>query len=263
MTVPTFLAPAGAPAPTRLQRAWLLAALRDQGGLLPPGIRTRSLNVMLDRDWIKIAPAGVDGATDVRYKITPGGRFALLSAAKAGVLLSVLVSSEPGRIEAAAQEKTLGSLIRDGLVTRLARHGEHAEGQEQHLYITNLGRRLVGLPEVDETPASDYLVAAFAANGLDVSVETDSDGDTCVVYQQGDVEAAFFREIQTPGFGWNYSARHPAWMHTKPWAALVSHTGGVLEKRLPSGIGIKEESARMAASFAAWLTDRDDSAFTA
>ncbi|WP_329020506.1 hypothetical protein [Streptomyces sp. NBC_01601] len=261
--MPTFLATnPDAPAPNPRQRAWLLAALRAAGGLLPLDVPTRSLNVLRERGWIRTAATGDGEPGGIRYKITPDGRFALLSVAKADALLSVLVSVEPSRIEAPVKERTLNSLIREGLVAHLTRRGEQVEGQEQYPYITNLGRRLVGLPEGDDTPASDHLVAAFAAKGLDVSVETDSSGDTRVVYRDGDVEALFFREVWNPD-GYTYSARHPSWMHNKPWTALVTYsTEGVVEKHLPSDLGAKEESARMAASFAAWLTDRDDGAFT-
>jgi hypothetical protein len=261
--MPTFLAAdPNAPAPNSRQRTWLLVALRAAGGLLPLGVPTRSLNVLRERGWITTAPADDTDPTDVRHQITPAGRFALLSVAKADALLSVLVSVDPGRIEAPVKERTLNSLIREGLVTRLTRRGEQTEGQEQHPYITNLGRRLVSLPEADNTPAGDYLVAALAASGLEASVESDSDGDTRVVYRNGDIEALFFREVWNPD-GYTYSARHPAWMHTKPWTALVTHAEDTLEKHMPDGLSIQEESARMAASFTAWLNHRDDHAFTA
>ncbi|MFF9785695.1 hypothetical protein [Streptomyces nigrescens] len=263
MTMPTFLATdPNAPAPNRNQRAWLLATLRAADGLLPMSVPDRSLNVLRERGWITTVPARDDDTTNVRHTITSQGRLCLLSVAKADALLSVLTSTESGRIETPVQERILSSLIREDLVTYLTRRGEQAEGQEQHPYITNLGRRLVGLPEVDDTPASDYLVAALAAHGLDADVETDGDGDTRVVFRQGDVEARFYREVWNPGH-YTYSARHPVWMHTKPWTALVTYADdGAVEKLLLNDLGIQEESARMAASFATWLTDRDDDAFT-
>ncbi|MBQ0890685.1 hypothetical protein KBZ94_38195 [Streptomyces sp. RM72] len=262
--MPTFLAAdTHAPAPNALQRTWLLAALRAADGLLPVGVATRSLNVLRERGWITTAPARDDDAEFTRYKITPAGRFALLSLAKADALLSTLVSVEPGRIEAPVQERILNSLVREGLVINLTRRGQQAEGEEQHPYLTNLGRRLVGLPEVDDTPAGDYLLAALAANGLEAAVETDHKGDSRVVYRSGDVEALFYREVWNPGH-YTYSALHPAWMHTKPWTAQITHDAGeALEKHLPNGLGVQEESARMAGAFAAWLADRDDAAFAA
>ncbi|MET9779282.1 hypothetical protein ABZ023_34420 [Streptomyces sp. NPDC006367] len=262
--MPTFLhADSHAPAPNARQRTWLLAALRAADGLLPVGVATRSLNVLRERGWITTAPAGDDDAEPVRYKITPAGRFALLSVAKADALLSTLVSAEPGRIESPVQGRILNSLVREGLVTRLTRRGQQTEGEEQHPYITNLGRRLVGLPEVDDTPAGDYLVAALAAHGLEARVETDHSGDSRVVYRSGDVEALFYREVWNPGH-YTYSARHPAWMHNKPWTALIAYGADqAVEKHLPNGLGVQEESARMADAFTAWLADRDDAAFSA
>ncbi|MCX4826547.1 hypothetical protein OG883_43705 [Streptomyces sp. NBC_01142] len=260
--MPTFLAAdPNTPPPNARQRTWLLAALRAADGLLPVGVPTRSLNVLRERGWITTAPAGDDDPMLIRHKITPAGRFALLSVAKADALLSTLVSVEPGRIEAPVQERILDSLVREGLVTRLTRRGQQAEDEEQHPYITNLGRRLVSLPEADDTPAGDYLLAALATSGLEARVETDSNGDSRIVYRRGDVEALFYREVWNPGF-YTYSARHPAWMHTKPWTALVTHAEDTVEEHMPSGLGVQEESARMAASFAAWLTHRDDRAFT-
>ncbi|MFE7485063.1 hypothetical protein [Streptomyces sp. NPDC057552] len=262
--MPTFLAAdPHAPAPNALQRTWLLAALRAADGLLPAGVSTRSLNVLRERGWITTAPARDDDGEFVRYKITPAGRFALLSVAKADALLSTLVAVEPGRIEAPVQERILNSLVREGLVVHLTRRGQQAEGEEQHPYLTNLGRRLVGLPEVDDTPAGDYLLAALAAHGLEAGVETDDHGDSRVVYCSGDVEALFYREVWNPGH-YTYSARHPAWMHTKPWIALITYGADeAVEKHLPNGLGVQEESARMAGAFTAWLADRDDAAFAA
>ncbi|MFD7620079.1 hypothetical protein [Streptomyces sp. NPDC059802] len=260
----TFLAAdPNAPAPTSRQRTWLFAALRADDGLLPLGVPLRSLNLMRERGWIKSAPATDADPLQARHELTPEGRFALLSVGKADALLSVLVSTEPGRIERPVQQQILDSLIREGLACRLTRCGEQDSDREQFTYITNLGRRLVALPEVDDTPAGDYLVAAFAAKGITVDVESDSAGDTRVVYRLGDVEARFFREVWNPGH-YTYSARHPAWMHNKPWTALITYGADeAVEKHLPNGLGVEEESARVAAAFTAWLTDRDDAAFAA
>ncbi|KOU50121.1 hypothetical protein [Streptomyces sp. WM6378] len=251
------------PGPTARQRTWLFAALRADDGLMPLGVPHRSLDLMRERGWLQFAPATDDDPLQARHVLTAAGRFALLSVGKADALLSVLTSAEPGRIERPVQRQILTSLLREGLVRRLSRRGEQGEGQVQFTYITNLGRRLVGLPEVDDTPASDYLVAAFAAKGITVAVESDSCGDTRVVYRLGDMEARFFRKVWNPGHD-TYSARHPSWMHDMPWTALITYSGdGAVEKHLPNGLGIKEESARMAAALADWLADRDDAAFAA
>ncbi|GGU49413.1 hypothetical protein [Streptomyces violascens] len=262
--MPTSLAAGpNAPAPTARQRTWLFAALRADDRLMPLGVPHRSLDLMRERGWLQFAPATDDDPLRARHVLTAAGRFALLSVGKADALLSVLTSSEPGRIERPVQQQILTSLLREGLVCRLSRRGEQGEDQEQFTYISNLGRRLVGLPEVDTTPASDYLVAAFAAQGITVAVESDSVGDTRVVYRLGDLEARFFREVWNPGH-WTYSARHPSWMHDKPWTALITYSAdGAVEKHLPNGLGVKEESVRLAAALTAWLTDRDDAAFAA
>jgi hypothetical protein len=258
--VPTFMAAKPAtPAPTRQQRKWLLAALRDADRLLPEGITSRSLDFMHGHKWITTAPAA-DENSGQRHRLTAQGSFALLSIPKANALMSVLVSQEPGRIETAVQERTLASLVREGLVTMLTRRGEQDPDQEQHPYITNLGRRLIGLAEVDETPACEYLIAALAEHGITATVEHDEDGNTQVAYRQGNVEALFYRTIWNPGH-YTHSATHPAWMHDKPWYGFVDHGGDYLEKNLPNGLDLKEESGRMAAAFAAWLGSRDDSAF--
>ncbi|MFG2210548.1 hypothetical protein [Streptomyces sp. NPDC048638] len=252
-----------APAPTARQRTWLFAALRADDGLMPLGVPHRSLDLMRERGWLKTAPATDDDPLQIRHQLTPGGRFALLSVGKADALLSVLTSTEPGRIEKPMQRQILTSLLREGLVCRLTRRGEQDQDDEQFTYITTLGRRLVGLPDEDATPAGDYLVAAFTEKGLTVAVETDRNGDTRVVYRLGDIEARFFREVWNPGF-YTYSVRHPAWMHDKPWTALITYgADGAVEKHLPNGLGVQKESARMAAAFTAWLADRDDAAFTA
>ncbi|MER6126555.1 hypothetical protein ABT173_28850 [Streptomyces sp. NPDC001795] len=262
LTVPTFMAANPAtPAPTRQQREWLLAALRDADRLLPEGIAPRSLDLMRERKWITTAPAA-DENSGLRNRLTDHGYFALLSIPKANALMSVLVSQEPGRIETAVQERTLASLVREGLVTMLTRRGEQDPDQEQHPYITNLGRRLIGLPEVDETPASEYLIAALAEHGITAHVRAERAeyGNTQVAYRRKNVEALFYRTIWNPGH-YNHSATHPAWMHDKPWTGVINQGGHYLEKNLPNGLGLKEESARMAAAFAAWLDSRDDSAF--
>ncbi|WP_127452895.1 hypothetical protein [Streptomyces sp. B29(2018)] len=261
--MPTFLAAdPPAPAPNALQRTWLLAALRAADGLLPAGVSTRSLNVLRERGWITTAPARDDDAEFVRYKITPAGRIALLSGAKADALLSTLVAVEPGRIEAPVQERILNSLVREGLVVHLTRRGKQDEDQEQYPYITNLGRRLVGLTEVDSTPSDTYLIDAFAQHGIRVCVETDEDGNTQIAYREKGVEALFYRPIDSPGRSM-HSATHPAWMHASPWYGFLDHRGDYLEMHLPNNPNLKEGSARMAASFAAWLSSRDDAAFSA
>lgn len=262
--MPTFLsADPNAPTPTSRQRTWLFAALRAHDGLMPLGVPLRSLSLMRERGWLKAVPATDDDPQQLRHEVTPEGRFALLSVGKADALLSVLVSAEPGLLKLPVQQQILNSLVREGLVTRLTRHGEQDEDQEQFPYITNLGRLLVGLPQADTTPAGDYLLAALAAKGITAGVERDSSGNTRVVYRDGDIHAQFFREVWNPGF-YTYSARHPSWMHNKPWTALITYgTDGAVEKHLPNDLGVQEESARMAASFAAWLTAGDDDAFTA
>ncbi|MEO3976799.1 hypothetical protein [Streptomyces sp. CAU 1734] len=263
MTVPTFLAPdPDAPVPNLRQRAWLLAALRAADGLLPPGVPTRSLNVLRQRGWFTTAPAADDGPLLIRYRITPKGRYALLSPAKATALLSVLTSTEPGRIDTMVQDRILASLLREGLAVQLTRHGERTGNRELHPHITNLGRRLVGLPEADDTPASDHLIAALASYGLSAGVETDSLDNTYVVYRCRGVEAQFFREVWNPD-GYTYSARHPSWMHSKPWTARLIHSGVVVERRPPGGLDVLQASARLALSLVTWLADRNDCAFTA
>ncbi|MEW1760410.1 hypothetical protein AB0393_28350 [Streptomyces cyaneofuscatus] len=252
-----------APAPTSRQRAWLLAALRADDGLLPLDVPDGSRRLMRERGWISVIPV-VDDPLPTRHKITSAGRLALLSVGKADALLSVLTSVDPGRIEKPVQRQILSSLIREGLVCRLTRRGDPAPDQERFPYITNLGRRLVGLPEENTIPACNYLIAAFAERGVSVAVETDRNGDCRVVHRaqgaQG-FEARFYREVWNPGF-YTYSARHPAWMHNKPWTALITYgTDGAVEKHLPNGLGIEKESAVLADAFTAWLADRDDAAF--
>lgn len=151
MTTSTATGPR-VPAPTSRQREWMLTALRHPDRELPAGVSSRSLVLMRDRKWIEPLPVkpGTSGPSD---RLTSRGSLALLSIPKANALMSVLTSPEEGRIDANTSARTMSSLVREGLVTMLTKSGAQATGQEQHPHITNLGRRLVGLPEVDQNPA--------------------------------------------------------------------------------------------------------------
>ncbi|WP_327359684.1 hypothetical protein [Streptomyces sp. NBC_01304] len=248
--------------PTSRQRSWMLAALRDRALILPETVNSRSLVLMRSREWIEPVPAEQGPH---KFRLTFLGRFALLSVPKAHALLSAQSPADrhPGRLTFNASAMTLKPLISERLVVMLDRHGEQRAGREEHPYITNLGRRIVELPEADETEAGQYLTDAFAEAQIPVSVERDNDGNTRVVYRRDGVVAQFYREVWNPD-GYTHSVRHPAWMHTKPWTALVTYgTDGAVEKNLLNHLGLPTESAQMATSFAAWLRDRDDDAFEA
>lgn len=249
-TIPT--ASRTTPAANSRQRQWMLAALRDPDLLLPDDIAARSLAGLARRCWIEPVPAD-NGSDRVRHRLTESGRFALLTAAKARALMSVTVARKAGLIDTETPWPTLKALVGDGLVTYLTDRGEQgARGQDHHPFITNLGRRLISLPEVDETPASQTLTAAFAARGIVVEVEHDDSGNNHVVYRRGDVEAHFYRCIWGPAKT-THSATHPAWMHDSSWYGGIRHAGDRREIILPVGTGLAAESERMAELFAAWL----------
>jgi hypothetical protein len=240
------------PAANSRQRQWMLAALRDTALLLPDDIAARSLATLARRRWIEAIPAG-NGDDRVRHRLTEPGRFALLTAAKARALMSVTVARKAGLIDTETPWPTLKALVSDGLVTYLTDRGERGvRGQDHHPFITNLGRRLISLPEVDETPASQTLTAAFAARGIVVEVEHDDSGNNHVVYRRGDVEAHFYRCIWGPAKT-THSATHPAWMHDSSWYGGIRHAGDRGEIILPEGTGLAAESERIAELFAAWL----------
>lgn len=234
------------------QRQWLLAALRDPGLLLPDGIPARSLAGMARRRWIEPVPAD-DSDGRARHRLTEAGRFALLTAAKAQALMSVTVARKAGRIDPETPWSTLKALAGDGLITYLTERGERgAGGQDHHPFISNLGRRLVSLPEADDTPASQTLIEAFARRHIVVQVERDDNGDNHVVYRHDGLEAHFYRCIWGP-LKTTHSATHPAWMHDSSWYGGINHAGDRQEITLPEGMSLASESERMADVFAAWL----------
>ncbi|MFM9452374.1 hypothetical protein [Streptomyces europaeiscabiei] len=241
-----------APAANSRQRQWMLAALHDADLLLPDDVAARSLATMARHRWVEAVPAD-NGNDRVRHRLTESGRFALLTAAKARALMSVTVARKAGLVDTETPWPTLKALVSDGLVTYLTDRGERgARGQDHHPFITNLGRRLISLPEVDENPASQTLTAAFTERGIVVEVEHDDSGNNHVVYRRGDVEAHFYRCIWGPAMT-THSATHPAWMHDTSWYGWINHAGDRREIILPEGTGLAAESKRMAELFASWL----------
>lgn len=244
--------------PTPYQRKKMIEALTVDHYLLPGETDGRSLDVMLDQRWIleytprgslagSARAAGYDGFT--HFRLTRKGRLALLTPSKLAALES---ADQYGRLTKPTAWPTQQSLDADGFIVNLTERGQVVTGQEHHPYISNLGRRVLGLAPVDETPASDVLIAAFAEWGITTAVETDEDGDTAVVYRNGPIVASFYRCI---GDDWHHSATHPAWMHDSSWYGAVAYGMDQQEMCGPDDFGdVNADSTATAEAFAEWLT---------
>uniref|UniRef100_UPI003F49703F hypothetical protein n=1 Tax=Streptomyces sp. CA-136453 TaxID=3240050 RepID=UPI003F49703F len=245
--------------PTPYQRKKMIEALSADQYRLPSDTDGRSLDVMLDQRWIleythrgrlagSARAAGYEGFT--HFRLTAKGRLALLTPAKRAALES---ADQYGRLKQPIAWPTEQSLDADGFIMRLTERGQVATGQEHHPFISNLGRRVLGLAPVDETPASDVLIAAFAEWGITTAVETDEDGDTAVIYRHGPIVARFYRFIGDDD--WQHSATHPAWMHDSPWYGEVAYGMDQQEICGPDEFGdVNADSAGTAEAFAEWLT---------
>ncbi|MFJ2217830.1 hypothetical protein ACIQVO_36565 [Streptomyces sp. NPDC101062] len=213
--------------PNSRQRGWMLTALGDNDLLMPEDIPVRSLATMARREWIQREPDGT-APGPVRYSLTAEGRAALLTVPK---LNAVLSAEATGRISPAVSWPTLESLLREGLAVRLTAHGIPGTGSDP-AYVSVLGRRMAGLPAVDERPASHLLIEALAARGIEASVESDKAGNSHVAHRAPGFEARFHRAL---GPGKGHSANHPAWMHDTAWYRFANHRGDWAE--LARGLG--------------------------
>ncbi|MFE1190072.1 hypothetical protein [[Kitasatospora] papulosa] len=235
--------------PSSRQRAWMFTALGDPDLLMPKDIPVRSLVTMSRRTWIQAEPGNAPGL--LRHSLTAEGRAALLTVAKLNALLS---AEETGRIASTVAWPTLESLLREGLAVRITAHGQPGTADDP-AYISALGRRLAGLPTVDERPASELLIAELTARGVEASVQNDEEGNSHVVHRSPGLEAGFWR-ILGPGLG--NSANHPAWMHDG-WYGFVDDGGDC--PSLPvhdlTGRDCVADSARAADALAVLLAARN------
>ncbi|MFF4276220.1 hypothetical protein [Streptomyces sp. NPDC001536] len=241
--------------PTTYQRRKMFEALTADDFRLPGDTNGRSLDVILDEEWIaeyaadgRLAGparrAGYEGFT--HFRLTVKGRMALLTPSKRLALES---ADERGRIAPTVAWPTLGALESEGLIAYFTDHGQQVKGTGTP-YITNLGRRLMGGHPVDETPAADSLIAALAAWDIPAVVETDEDGNTAVVYQAGGIRADFYRCLP----GDRHSVTHPAWLHDSSWYGFIDDHRDYRECHVPEGIGLAAENAWVAEAFAEYLT---------
>ncbi|WP_432156115.1 hypothetical protein [Streptomyces sp. bgisy153] len=231
--------------PNSRQRGWMFTALGTPDLLMPEDIPARSLATMRRREWIQLQPGG-DAPGPARHTLTATGRAALLTVPKCNALLS---AETDGRISSSVAWPTLESLLREGLAVRLTAHGQPGTAADP-AYISALGRRLVGLPAVDERPASQLLIEALAAHGIDAVVKRDEQGDTHVAVDRTPAyEAVFYRRLGPRGAG--HSATHPAWMHASAWYGLVEIAGhGVSLFRDLDGADCAADSAEAAKALA-------------
>lgn len=234
--------------PNRHQRGWMFTALGDNDLLMPENIPARSLATMAQREWIQ--PESGDAPGPVRYSLTAEGRAALLTVPKLNALLS---SEATGRISPAVAWPTLESLLREGLAVRLTDHGVPGTAADP-AYISMLGRRLAGLPAVNERPASQLLIEALAARGIEASMESDKAGNSHVAHRAPGFEVLFYRVL---GSGESHSANHPAWMHGG-WYGFVDDGGDYAELLVSdrTGMDCAADSSRAAHALAALLTAR-------
>ncbi|MEW1677924.1 hypothetical protein AB0O47_32525 [Streptomyces noursei] len=241
--------------PTRYQRAKMLEAIPSDTFTLPRDTKGVSLDLMLEEGWIQEYAAngrtieyarltGYQGFS--HFRLTWAGRMALLTKPQRLALETV---GERGRISAAVARSTVAALEAAGLAAYFTARGERAQGDGAP-YITALGRRLMGLDAVDDSPASDSLIAAFAEWGLPAIVERDSDGNTQVVVETGTIRATFSRPV--PGMG--YSATHPRWMHNEAWYGFVNDGGSYGETDIPEGIGLDAENVWAVESLVEYIT---------
>ncbi|MER7497098.1 hypothetical protein ABT033_31435 [Streptomyces pharetrae] len=231
--------------PTRYQRKKMLEALAAMLYLLPDNTNTRSLQAMREEGWVIPASLVPAPGTRMRFCLTRLGRMALLTEAKRTALLSV---DERGALASTVPWPTVTALANDGFIERYDDQGR----RDPHgwPYITNLGRRLMGLPEVDETPAADVLLAELAKWDVTADIEDSPHGDQ-VVYRSGPVEAVFYRTV---GKEWKHSATHPAWMHDSGWYVSISDGGDQKEMWGVDGGDVRADSAATAVAFVEWLT---------
>ncbi|WP_217223116.1 hypothetical protein [Streptomyces anulatus] len=234
--------------PNLRQRGWMLAALGEQDLLMPGDIPARSLATMRRRTWIQEEPGSTPGPA--RHSLTAEGRAALLTVAKLNALLG---AESTGRIPSIVAWPTLESLLREGLAVRLTAHGEPGSA-EAPAWISALGRRLAGLPAVDERPASELLTGALTELGIGASVERDEEGNSHVVHRSTGFEATFC-QVLGPGLG--NSASHPAWMHGG-WCGFIDDGGDVAELlvRDLTGMDCAADSAGAARALAVLLAAR-------
>ncbi len=212
--------------PSGRQRGWMFTALGDDDLLMPEGIPARSLATMARRAWVQRESGRAPGP--VRHSLTAEGRAALLTVPKLNALLS---AEATGRISPAVAWPTLESLLREGLAVRLTDHGIPGTAAGP-AYVSVLGRRLAGLPAVDERPAAQLLIEALAARGIQASVESDKAGNSHVAHRASAFEVLFYR---VPGPGDDHSANHPAWMHDTAWYGFANREGDWAE--LARGLG--------------------------
>ncbi|MYX26838.1 hypothetical protein GTY75_09175 [Streptomyces sp. SID8381] len=246
--------------PTAYQRKKMVEALSRPDYRLAGDTNSRSLDVMRAERWIAAftasgrpaAPAvaaGYQGRT--HFRLTKRGRMALLTDAKRNALESV---DAFGALGESVPWPTLTALVNDGFVQQLNDHGRPDVNGKA--YITNLGRRLMGLPEVDDTPAADILIAALAKWGIAAQVEDSEEGDQ-VVYRSGDIEAVIYRPFETASERWEHSATHPAWRHWSGWC-LTAYVGGAeFQMWGPDDGDVYTDSAATAEALADWLTGSD------
>ncbi|MFI8265360.1 hypothetical protein [Streptomyces sp. NPDC085665] len=258
MTTISTARPKATPAaktPTPYQRKKMFEALTEDNYRIPGDTDGRSLDLMLEENWILEYAAngrtaamaralGYDGFT--HFRLTRKGRMALLIDRKRTALES---AAPTGRIADGTARPVLRSLEADGLIAYVTDHGQVVKDPTTP-YITNLGRRLLGRPAVNETPAAASLIAEFAQWGITTTVETNENGDTAVVYRDGSIRAEFYRPLTSRGF----SATHPAWMHNSSWYGWIDDAGDYRELIIPEGLPLPEENARTAEAFAEWLS---------
>ncbi|WNZ14885.1 hypothetical protein [Streptomyces sp. 11x1] len=248
--------------PTAYQRKKMLEALSAPHYRLPGDTNGRSLDVMRAERWIAAhtadgRPAGLAIAAGYQgfthFRLTKRGRMALLTDAKRAALDAV---DTRGSLASSVPWPTLTALVNDGFVQLLNDHGR--PDPNGTAYITNLGRRLMSLPEVDETPAANILIAELAKWDVTAEIEDSEHGDQ-VVYRAGPVEAVFYRPF---GKKWQHSATHPAWMHDSSWCLTVYVGADELQMWGPEGDGARTDSAATAVTFAEWLTKPAETAGT-
>lgn len=240
--------------PTPYQRKKMREALSAPDHRLPGDTNGRSLDAMRAERWIAVytadgrpaalaLAAGYQGFT--HFRLTKQGRMALLTDTKRVALES---ADERGALASTVPWPTLTALANDGFVERYDDQGR----RDPHgwPYITNLGRRLMGLPDVDETPAADVLVAELAKWDIAAEVEDSPHGDQ-VVYRSGPVQAVFYRTV---GKERKHSATHPAWMHDSGWYVAISDGGDQQEIWGVDGDDVHTDSAAIAVAFVDWLT---------
>ncbi|MEU2357681.1 hypothetical protein ABZ599_32700 [Streptomyces misionensis] len=240
--------------PTPYQRKKMLEALYAPHHRLPGNTYGRSLDAMHAERWIAVytadgrpaagaVAAGHQGGA--HFRLTKQGRMALLTDAKRSALETV---DERGALASTVPRPTLTALTNDGFVERYDDQGR----RDPHgwPYITNLGRRLMGLPEVDETPAAEVLVAELAKRDITAEVDDSPHGDQ-VVYRSDPVEAVFYRTVSKES---KDSASQPGWMHNPGWYASISDGGDRKEIWVVDGDDVRAGSAAIAMAFVEWLT---------